>query len=121
MEEDDFEMQNALATSENTPEPFKERLMSEIEESWIWVFQGDGARLPIAVFDDRRLAEEWIARDRVSGLLTAYPVNQSAYDWAVGRGYFEPRTEAKKTATFKQRFTSASLPHHHYVDGAMVG
>ena len=51
-----------------------ESMNSEI--SRVGVFCGDGAAVPSGVFDDLSEAESWIARHELSGLLTAYPVNQ---------------------------------------------
>src|SRR5688572_8986529 len=50
------------------------------------VFVGAGARLPSAVFATRQLAEAWIALHQVTGLLTAYPMGQGVYDWAIQTG-----------------------------------
>ena len=85
-----------------------------VEGETVWVFVGAGARLPSAVFTTRAAAEKWIEANRVEGLLTEYPLNQSAYDWAVAHGYFRPSKPEHNTAKFIARFTSASQSHAHY-------
>jgi hypothetical protein len=80
----------------------------------VWVFVGAGARLPSAVFSSQAEAEEWIKANRLEGLLTEYPLNQSAYDWAVAQGYFKPSKPEHSTPKFIGGFTSASQRHIHY-------
>jgi hypothetical protein len=80
----------------------------------VWIFQGDGARLPSAVFPTRSAAETWIKAHRLSGLLTEYPLGESVYDWAVRHGHFVPRTPEHSSAKFVAGFTSAHLPHAHF-------
>ena len=50
---------------------------------WVWVFHGEGASFSSAAFDSKELAEDWIIRYEVSGVLTKMPVNMSIYDWVV--------------------------------------
>lgn len=83
----------------------------------VWVFSGVGGTFPAAVFSDRAKANAWVARHRLSGVLTAYPVDEPIYDWAIARGVFEPKRPDQSQAQFIQRFSSASLEHDHYEDG----
>ena len=83
----------------------------------IWVFNGERAFLPSAVFLTLELAEQWIKEKQVSGLLTAYPVNTGVYDWALTRGCFQPKHSYQQLPAFIQRFTSAYLEHFHYENG----
>ncbi len=92
-----------------------------IEESRMWVFSGEGAALPSAVFGDRALAEAWIAKHQLSGLLTAYPLNQSVYEWAIEKGFFQTTTAAHFRPDWIQRFSSAYLEHYHYESGRRIG
>lgn len=87
------------------------------EELYVWVFCGEGARFPAAVFSSRATAETWIAANHVSGVLTAYPMDESSYDWAVRKGFFKPKTEVHAGPKFIQRFSSAYQKHVHYFDG----
>lgn len=84
---------------------------------YIWVFNWDKHRFPSGVFTDQQLAEEWIEKNQLTGTLTAYPVNQGVYDWALEKGYFTPKRDDQKTASFIGNFSSASQPHEHYENG----
>jgi hypothetical protein len=93
--------------------------MSEIPT--VWVFNGAHSRFPSAVFSSEELASTWIREHTLSGTLTRYPVDVSAYDWAVGRGYFVPRKKEHTGAEVIRKFTAASQEHYHYeavVEGA---
>ena len=87
-------------------------------ETVVWVFVGAGARLPSGAFSTLERAEAWIQQHRLSGLLTAYPLDEGSYDWAVARGHFEPNTDAKRTPEFIGQFSSGHVTHHHYEGGA---
>jgi hypothetical protein len=82
----------------------------------MWVFNGDKSRFPSGVFTDKNLADEWIRKNKLTGTLTAYPVNQSVYDWAVENGHFEPIRDDQKTPSFIGNFSSAAQEHEHYDD-----
>jgi hypothetical protein len=49
-----------------------------VPENCVWIFNGDGGRFPGGVFTSRSAAEEWISRHKVTGALTAYPVDEGA-------------------------------------------
>jgi hypothetical protein len=83
----------------------------------IWVFCGTSSQFPNAVFSDRGLAEHWIAENHLSGILSAYPLDQSIYDWAVSNGFFTPTQDKHRTPQFIEKFTSASQEHYHYEAG----
>lgn len=51
----------------------------------VWVFNGGRNSFPSGVFSQRELAEEWIRKNKITGTITAYPINQGVYDWAIGR------------------------------------
>ncbi|QRK06571.1 hypothetical protein JQX13_41870 [Archangium violaceum] len=46
----------------------------------VWLFTGQGAAQPTAVFSRKQLADEWLARTKYSGTLVAYPLDESRYD-----------------------------------------
>ena len=94
---------------------------TSINERRVWVFQGEGATFPCAVYTDLKLAEDWIAENLVSGLLTAYPLNQSLYDWVSEQGLWTPQEPNQKTPKFIQQFSSAYAEHYHYQDGIRNG
>ena len=78
---------------------------------------GKDARFPSAVFSHQQNTENWIKANRVSGILTEYPLNISVYNWAVSHEYFVPKREHYNTIEFQRPFTSARQNHIHYQDG----
>ena len=62
----------------------------KLELTAVWVFNGANSSTPSAVFQHRTDAKRWIASNRLTGMLTLYPVDLPVYDWAIQRGYFEP-------------------------------
>ncbi len=83
----------------------------------IWIFNGDNSRLPAGAFSEKKLAESWIKKNGLSGILTKYPVDTALYDWAVDGGFFTPKRDKQKSAEFIQSFTCAYADHYHYVNG----
>lgn len=83
----------------------------------VWVFNGAKARFASAVFSSKELAKNWIEKNRLSGILTRYPLDVSTYDWAVARGHFTPSKDEHKSAEFVGKFTTGSQEHYHYEDG----
>lgn len=86
-------------------------------EGFAWVFNGETANFPSAVFSERKLAEDWIRRHKLTGTLTAYPVDIGAYQWCLEKDYFTPKKESHSTAEFIANFSSASQEHYHYEEG----
>lgn len=80
----------------------------------VWVFNGNGAACPSAVFGTREKAEHWINANGVQGMLTKYPIDISVYDFAILHGWFTPQHVDQRSSEFIQRFTSASQEHYHY-------
>jgi hypothetical protein len=87
----------------------------------VWVFMGEGATHPCAVFATKERADEWIRQWKVTGTLTAYPLDQSVYDWAIAGRHFHPTHPSHTEPTFVQRFSSAYAEHYHYDRGAEAG
>lgn len=87
------------------------------EITWLWVFNGANSTFPSAVFSSEQKAEAWIKEHKLSGTLTAYPLDLPVYDWAINKGYFKPKKAADKSARFIQTFSSAYQEHCHYEDG----
>ena len=88
--------------------------------SEIWVFIGEGSKLAVGCFDSFDEAIKVISKYELSGLLTQYPINELAYDWAVRNQFFSPKKPEQKTAAFIGRFTSASQAHFHFENGIQV-
>ncbi len=83
----------------------------------VWVFHGAQGRLTSGVFSTRKKAEAWISKHKLTGMLTAYPIDAGVYDWAVDRGHVAARSERERSSEFIGGFTSASMEHYHYEDG----
>jgi len=80
----------------------------------VWIFTGPKAQFPAGAFTGREAAERWIQQHRLSGTLTAYPVDVGVYDWAVAGGHFAPERDDQRSPEFIQRFSSATQEHYHY-------
>jgi hypothetical protein len=83
----------------------------------IWVFHGEG-RFAGGAFTSRELAEAWIARHSLSGVLTLYPLDTGVYEWAVARGTYDGEKEVSPRLVGS--FSSAYQEHYHYVDGSQA-
>jgi hypothetical protein len=90
------------------------------DEGRIWVFNGSRSSFPSGVFTNLKFAEEWIQQHRLTGMLTAYPLDIGVYQWAIEMSFFKPKVERHTTADFIQSFSSAYLEHYHYEDGKKV-
>ena len=87
--------------------------MQDIER-YVWVFsQGRTS----GVFSSLHNAEAWIHHHQLSGMLTAYPLDEGVYDWTVRNGRFKPSKPHHESAEQIARFDSAYLPHMHYQSG----
>ncbi|BFO57070.1 hypothetical protein [Acidovorax sacchari] len=84
----------------------------------IWIFNGENSKFPSAAFSSLELAEEWIAKHKLSGVLTNYPIDRPVYEWAIENGHFNPKNEKERSPQFIGRFSSATQEHIHYEDGA---
>ncbi len=85
----------------------------------VWVFHGAGGRFTSGVFSTKENAEDWIEKHKLTGILTLYPLDQGAYDWAITNKSFKPQKKAHYTPFFIQKFSSASQNHFHYFEGKM--
>lgn len=83
----------------------------------VWIFHGDGARFASGVFRSRDEGIAWIAKLRLTGLLTEYPLGVGAYDDAVARGLFRPSRDHHSTPVHIAQFSPGRTEHIHFVDG----
>lgn len=88
-----------------------------MNEEFVWVFHGVKGRFSSGVFSSLGSAENWIAKFKLSGILTQYPLDKGVYDWSVENGTFEIKKQAHQTPEFIQTFTCASQDHYHYEYG----
>jgi hypothetical protein len=92
----------------------------------VWVFTGErskpesSALFPGGVFSNLQLAEAWIAKHQLSGVLTMYRLDVGAYDWAVENGSFKPKKPHHFTPEFIGRFAGGET-HFHYEVGIRAG
>jgi hypothetical protein len=91
-------------------------------ESWyesasVWVFNGINSRFSGGVFTCIEMAETWIKNNKLTGVLTRYPLNQGIYDWAIENSSFTPTKDKHASPDFIGGFTSASQIHFHYESG----
>lgn len=95
--------------------------MTQPAEPGVWIFDGEGGRFPAAVFTTVEKAEEWIARHRLSGVLTWYPLDVPVYEWVIAKGYWKPSKDYQAEPRFIQQFSSAYTGHEHYENGLRAG
>jgi hypothetical protein len=80
----------------------------------VCVFHGMGGRSTSGVFTTREKAEVWIETHGLTGVLTRYPLDVGAYNWALETGTFRVKKPEQTSAEFIQTFTSGSQEHYHY-------
>lgn len=85
----------------------------------VWVFHGQAGRSVGGVFSDLETAERWIEGHSLTGLLTEYPLNEGAFDFALRMGRIRPPFANAATAGTIGAFCS-HLDHHHYEDGKRI-
>lgn len=83
----------------------------------LFLFHSVGSNFCGGVFLTREVAEKWIAKHSLSGVLTSYPVNTGVYDWAIENHIFTPKKENQFKPEFIGGFNSAAQEHYHYEDG----
>lgn len=89
-----------------------------IPEKHVWVFNGKGGPCPGGVFTSRELAEEWIRARRLTGMLTAYPLDEGCFDWALRMELITGRARGRgDDPAFVGSFSSAAQEHFHYEEG----
>ena len=86
----------------------------------VWVFTTQKGPTPGGVFTSREGAEVWIRERRLTGILTAYPVDEGAFDWALRVGAVTGSArERGNDPAFVGSFASALQEHYHYEDGTL--
>jgi len=98
------------------PKALLDKAMNGGTYSWLWIFNSGSSR-PAAVFACLEKSVRWIADQKQTGTLTAYPVGPSLYEWALESNIFRPKRPDQKDIRFIQRFSSASQSHFHFEEG----
>ena len=92
-----------------------------IPERAVWVFSTAKGCFPGGNFTTVDRADEWIVANRLTGTLTADPLEQGAFDWALSQGVTNLRAELleqrRHDPAFIGGFSTASQEHFHYEDG----
>lgn len=86
----------------------------------IWIFNSSRGKFPSGAFSTIELAERWIRKHRLSGVLTEYPVDIGVFDWAVDSGLFKLKEGKEHDADFVGSFTTAAMNHVHFEEGIRV-
>lgn len=87
-------------------------------DRFVYVFQGENARFPAAVYLDKASAVEDISRHSLSGLLTKYPLGCTIFHYMVDNNLFDPK--GKDTASYIESFSSVQMDHYHFKGGNLV-
>jgi hypothetical protein len=98
----------------------KQKVKTNNITNWAFAFHGDGAGFCSAVFDDITLAEAWIHKYSLSGVLYVMPLNKGIYDFVIEEDLFVPKKYYQKTPIFIQEFGSAYITRYHYISGSKV-
>ena len=94
--------------------------MSKISiTEYVWVFNGENSRFPSGVFGSIEKAEEWITTNKLTGILTKYPLDTGVYEWAIQNDLFSVKKEEQKQPEFIGKFSSAGQEHFHYENGSI--
>ncbi|AEI69191.1 DUF7710 domain-containing protein [Corallococcus macrosporus] len=83
----------------------------------VWLFTGQNAAMPTAVFSRKQLADAWLAQTRYSGTLVAYPLDRSLYDAARSFGVQHLPPDGSAEA---QQYVGTTVESYVYVAGKQV-
>ncbi|OTG80402.1 hypothetical protein [Acinetobacter sp. ANC 4648] len=86
----------------------------------VFVFNFNKACFSSAVFSSFTLANIWIKKNYLSGVLTEYPLNQGSYDWAIEQGYFKVKSPIDRSPVFIGSFISVYQKCWHFMDGEVL-
>ena len=54
---------------------------------FVWVFNGSKGKFPGGVFSRLEIAEQWIHKNQLTGVLTCYPLDVGNFEWANDNGF----------------------------------
>ena len=80
----------------------------------------EGARMPSGLFSTQIGAEKWISDNRLTGVLTEFPVDIGVLDWAIRFAGFSPPPEKRSSPAYVGRFTSGAVVHFHFEGGVRI-
>ena len=85
----------------------------------IWIFNGAGGRFPSGAFTSEETAKKWILDNKLTGILTEYPLDTGVYEWAIKSEFFTPTKSKEKSPEFIQKFSCAQQKHFHFENGVL--
>ena len=92
-----------------------------LPKSHVWIFSGAGGRFPGGVFSDLGKASAWIAQNKLTGVLTVYPLDEGCFDWALTNDCTNLSVSKQSVKAvdpaFVGSFTTASQEHYHFKNG----
>lgn len=80
---------------------------------YCWVFHGQSVGNASAIFSTFIKASEWCQENRVSGILSKYPIDIALYDWAASKHGFKRHV----SDAGKEDFTEGGQQHIHFEQG----
>lgn len=90
-------------------------------EQYVYVFNSPTkSKFSGGVFSKKHIAEQWIKKNMLTGILTKYPLDIGVYDWVIKNELFSPKNDNQIQADFIGGFSSASQEHNHYENGVCV-
>ena len=85
---------------------------------YIYIFNNPSkSKFSSGAFSSKALADQWIKKYKLSGILSQYPIDIGVYDWAISKKFFVASVERDNHPDFIGSFSSASLEHYHYENG----
>ena len=96
-------------------------MYKEVNVEKIYIFNAEHSAFASAVFTSKQLAESWILKHHVCGVLTEYPVNMGCYDWAIEKGHFQAKSPIDRSPVFIAKFLSAYQKNWRYKHGDLLG
>lgn len=86
----------------------------------VYIFNAMRPGFASAVFSSFDLAQAWIQKNYVCGILTEYPLDQSCYDWARQYGHFKDKSPIDRAPIFIANFVSAYQKTWHFEHGELL-
>jgi hypothetical protein len=78
----------------------------------VWVVNAEGSGLPCGIFTTEERAREFVGRYGFPCTLSEFPLDESAFEHAIARGFFSPRSDGERSPWFVSQFTPR-LQHFH--------
>ncbi len=87
----------------------------------VWIFHASKSDYASGAFTTYELAASWIKENSLTGLLTSYPLDEGAFDWAMRNNVVGVRDSVlergRKDPMWIGRYFPAARDSHHFIDG----